>query len=206
MEIILGVIGIIIIGIVIGLSSRAQKIADVKPITFYPFAKIGFLYGIIPVFPWFARNTESRSFYVMFTEKSKYDHGDDNNHDWNKGGGESYDLLSNHIDAFMWGWRYNQVKNLVEVCLYCHVNGNRVIYKKNGSEVLMEIPLNKLTYISFRRSPVTKTYRMAVSYDDSISEAELPYTHDKRSRKTIAPYFGGDQTPPNKLTIHYQKN
>jgi len=195
---------IFIIGALIILINNGQKNILMQKYVHYSFTHTAFKWGALPVLPWFARNRQTKSWAVMFTPKSFYDHNSDDNHDWNKGGGTSFDLMSNHIDSLMWAWRINQKNRTVELAAYHHINGQRVVAKINGSEVLLSLPLDKesMVNISYRIDYNNKQYIWAFSSDDNVVNCFVPFSHDKTPKKSIAPYFGGNKKPSNKLSLY----
>ena len=214
MVIFISAIVVFLIGATILLFYRAQKEVDVTKVVHYPGIAIGFRYGFIPILPWIARKSLTKTWYCLFTDKAYYDHGNDNNHDWNKGGGDSFDWLSNHVDSCMWAWRINQKKQLVEFTAYCHVDGNRVIAKKKNSEVIYShsITAPQLIQITRRIDYDKKLYSFTWSMYEpnskpvALASVEVPFNHSKRVKKTISPFFKTDTKLSKAIAFFMQKS
>ena len=63
--------------------------------------------------------------------------------DWNKLWGLSFNLLTNHKDSVMIGWRYNHGTRKTEFNAYCHIDG-KTIY----SPPIFEAPVGENVYTS----------------------------------------------------------
>lgn len=67
--------------------------------------------------------------YFRFTEDSKYNHGNENQLDFNKLIGRKKCLVRPHRNSDMVGWRYNPDKDQFELLAYRHIN-NEVFFSR----------------------------------------------------------------------------
>lgn len=170
-----------------------------------PKGKHAFLLnGWLPVIPMITRDTTQVAWQVRFDTSYYLPFPD--SWDWNKGGGLSYDLHTNHTDSAMWGWRYND--GMFELCVYCHVEGKRIV-ATNGkpgvvgdAEVMLRAIAGQEVLITMRVDRVNKRYRFAFSQGRNVTECWVPFEHSKRLSRTIGPWFGGNRAAPEDVTLY----
>lgn len=141
------------------------------------------------------------SYRVWFSPSCAYTLPGREGEDWNKGGGVSFDLFTNHTDSVMWSWRYNPATDLMELGLYCHVDGKVVRAKPHGTEVLATVPRGHEIEIRLTIGRNLKAYGMEVGDSGAI----IPYTHDKRTARTINAWFGGNLPAPHDMSVHIER-
>ena len=150
---------------------------------------------------------------VKFSHLSKYDLSGVDQRDWNKGGGLSFNFLTNHIDGAMWAWRYNLEDNLFDVGVYCHVDGKRVVSKglepwadPNDAEVLLKVRTDTMFTVAMVIDWIEKEYHFTFSVGDHYKAgADVPFDHDRRFARTIGTWFGGNQKAPHKVSIEMNR-
>lgn len=176
-----------------------------------PKGKHAFLLdGWLPVIPMLTRDTTQAAWRVRFDDAYHLPYPD--NRDWNKGGGLSFDLHTNHTDSAMWAWRWNAEDGVFELAAYGHVEGRRIV-ATNGKpriseddEVMMTARSGEEVLITMRVDRVNSRYRFAFSQGRNICECWVPFEHSKRTSRTIGPWFGGNRTAPNRITLYIERN
>lgn len=137
---------------------------------------------------------------VQFDKNAKYDLEGVDQKDWNKGGGISYSLFSNHKNSIMWAWRYDTFAEMFEFSGYTHNRGQvqksePAIFKvAPGESVSIFIRIESdLTFFEFRSSNQAKVFSMETPKRRSLA-------------RVIGAWFGGNQAAPKKLSfLQYQK-
>lgn len=87
-----------------------------------------------PVQIWQPGKFSSIEYIVRFDETIRYKLPGEEQWDWLKGGGVSFDLFTNHRNSAMWGFRYNPDTDKVELNAYAHIKGKNY-YTKPLAEV-----------------------------------------------------------------------
>lgn len=128
--------------------------------------------------------------------------------DWNKGGGFSFDMLTNHEDSFMWGWRWNAEAQAHELCAYCHIGGVRKI-AQNGKEapdpadreVMLRVPLGQ----KFRVLVEVRNgaYWFVFASGRAANRCFVTHAHKKKWVRRVGPWFGGNRAAPNDMELFY---
>lgn len=77
-----------------------------------------------PLQIWQPGKFESVEYTVRFDETIRYSLPGEEQEDWLKGGGVSFNLFTNHKNSTMWGFRYNPKFDKVELNAYAHIDGN----------------------------------------------------------------------------------
>lgn len=143
--------------------------------------------------------------------------------DWLKGGGISFNLISNFEDAIMWVFRYNYITNKIEHTAYLRINGNLVKGVLNESdyeqikqpnnkskhwwgtdEVLFELSHNQIGICEVNIDYTTKQYIFSFYTQDNINEkivAKYPFFHNNTTTRDIGLYFGGTILPYSEMQI-----
>lgn len=169
------------------------------------------LFGWIPVAPQFVKRPTLISWLVRFDEGCDYLLPGADQQDWNKGGGVSFDLLTNHIDSAMWAWRYNPALELVELAMYAHVDGLRWVARNeirpSEGEVLNRIAIGETARISLKIDWEGGNYDMSMQVvgDNESYTGNIQFTHDKQMGRMIGTWFGGNNAAPNKMNIYIKR-
>lgn len=147
--------------------------------------------------------------YVM-RDPSRPDGLHEDQWDWNKGCGFSYDLLTNHKDSVMWSWRYNPLTQLIEVGLYAHVDGKALKFGKPlasvaiGDAVEINLSVNYegkyyfMEFIAYRGTQIAELM-------EATRENRVDFTHKKCLVREINPWFGGQQKAPQRMSIQVDR-
>ena len=151
------------------------------------------IYGMATPAPVIRRGVKNVAWTVCFDKNCAYTLPGADQRDWNKGGGLSFasallskEMLSNHVDSAMWGWRYNPLTGLIELTAYCHIDGKRpflqqTMYSQHHAGVDGEVCLE----LKFGQKASSRhfVYKMSeVRADLSVwRDGELP-DHGIRSR------------------------
>jgi hypothetical protein len=156
---------------------------------------------VVPTIPRPVKVPETVTWEVIF-HNPEYALGYPDQRDWNKGGGYSFDLLDNHRNSFMWGWRWNPEDRVVDATGYAHVNNQVVkedynlfqVEKKEPFRVNITILPNQYVYV----------FQTESGKDLLIT---LPHNNDPgdRSGKTITPTFGGNRVPNKIVSFSLKK-
>lgn len=127
-------------------------------------------------------------FTVRFWPSCRYDFkGDADQLDWNKGGGWSYNLFSNHVLSNMWAWRYAPENDKIQFGHYCHID--RKVVK---TETIFEANINTLVPGILDTSSSRKEFSLIIGSAENIFEVgRLP-----EISRMIWGYFGGDNNSP----------
>lgn len=169
------------------------------------------LAGWIPVMPRIIKRPTLISWIICFGDGCDYLLPGADQQDWNKGGGISFDLLTNHIDSIMWAWRYNPALELVEMSMYAHVDGLRWVARNelrpSEGEVLNRVAIGENARISLKIDWDECNYDMNIQVvgEDESYPGIIPFTHDKHTGRTIGAWFGGNNPAPNKMSIYIER-
>ena len=121
--------------------------------------------------------------------------------DWNKGAGVSFNLFTNHKNSWMWAWRYNPETNKFEVTYYIH-DGNE-IYK--GDTEFVEVDPGQDFVVMMSKHD--NTYHCAIQVGNIIKHLCVKYKgKHKRLGREINPWFGGNRKAPNKISFYMKKH
>lgn len=175
--------------------------------------KIG---GILPAVPVVRRGIERVEWRVKFAPNCAYSLTGVDQGDWNKGGGVSFDLLENHQDAAMWGWRYNPLTGLIELTAYCHINGKRPFLKGSAysqshpgvsGEVCLEVEFGMEAVVTLVIGRKEKRYDLYFAIAGGKQyKVGVPYTHNKTMGRIIHPWFGGNNAAPHRMDIDIKRS
>jgi len=170
--------------------------------------KIG---GILPPVPVVRKGIERVEWRVKFAPNCAYSLLGPDQMDWNKGGGVSFDLLTNHQDAAMWAWRYNPLTGVIEMTAYCHIDGKRPFLKGSSysqshpgvsGEVCLEVELGVEAVVTLLIGRKEKRYDLYFGLKGGRQyQVGVPYNHDKTIGRIINPWFGGNNTAPHRMDI-----
>lgn len=138
---------------------------------------------------------------VYFPESAMYIHGDNDQFDWNKGGGFSFDPFTNHKNSFMWAWRFNPSTLEFEVTHYVH-DGDK-IYK--GDDKFLSVSPGKKLLITIDVYENKYSYWFMSGNNLEVNIVE----HNNRQRRCareINPWFGGNKKAPSALSFWMKKS
>lgn len=137
---------------------------------------------------------------VVFDDSFAYDIGEDQL-DVNKLFGFGYLNGLHHKDSARYGWNYKKETGRAVLWAYCYVNGVR--------QMVELCSVNKYTKVRLSIRIVNKHYVFTVNdgYNEwhTIGWAEIPFTHDKKTKYKLGCYFGGNRTATHKTTIKISK-
>lgn len=180
------------------------------------------LWGHLIPAPVIRRDVKAQSWTVRFDESCAYTLPGAEQRDWNKGGGVSFDLLTNHTDAAMWGWRWNPGTRRIEMTAYCHINGKRpflqsslyskkrYLYSPNNDidgEVCLECKIGDTIRISLQvdREESRYDYNFMVIGSNESWPVGVAFTHSKRWSRVIHPWFGGNAPAPHNMDLYLER-
>lgn len=146
--------------------------------------------------PWLVNPVEV-SRRVCFSFSAKYDIGYNDQQDHNKLFGVSYGRI--HRNSARFGWRYDPLVNKFIISAYCYLNGERVMTD------LCEAVANHwydCYIITYGR---TYIFRIMNERGDILCTEHISKGHNKKLCLLLGPYFGGNQTAPNTMTIQMKK-
>ena len=182
------------------------------------------LWGAVPVAPAIRKNIQRVEWLVRFDRNCAYELLGADRKDWNKGGGVSFatsvlskEMLDNHTDAAMWGWRYNPHTGLVELTAYCHIDGKRPFLKYNpyagakglkDGEVCLEVGFNQAAKIVLEVDWKNKTYRFTFHVHSTTAKypVGVAFNHGKRWGRLIGLWFGGNNSAPQKMDVFLSRH
>lgn len=141
-------------------------------------------------FPWIPRiywNKDDYNWNVIFTNSCKYDHGTNDQLDWNKLVG-----ISNHLnprkDSLRIVWRYNKETDLFEIALYTEKNKEFTAVEIASIKANEKLTINLKCYVTYALVEVKDKLFMA-------SFQKEPLT------LRLNPYFGGNLPAPHKMKL-----
>lgn len=174
--------------------------------------KIG---GVLPSYPSVRKNIERVEWRVRFAPNCAYSLAGPDQLDWNKGGGVSFDLLENHTDAAMWGWRYNPLVGVIELTAYFHLDGKRPFLKTNpyslshpgvSGEVCLEVEPEIEAVVTLLIGRKEKRYDLYFALAGGKAyQVGVPYTHNKTVGRIINAWFGGNNAAPHRMDIDIKR-
>lgn len=164
------------------------------------------------------RLRRSRSYRLkirMWGEGLVYDHGNEDNLDWNKLAGGSFSWFQPHGRAYMVVWRYNALHHAIELTPYYHnIKGDTSRFKKVGrfagyvdekNTILLAIALDgsvelEVAHKIAGRSVETTITGPSLSENAALTD-KVEYSKRGAFHSIINPYFGGNQKAKN--PIHF---
>ena len=145
------------------------------------------------------------SWEVAFSPSCRYNLPGADQDDWNKGGGVSFDLLTNHTDSVMWAWRYNPGTDKIELGLYCHVDGRREIaIDVRGRQALLSVAIGEIVTVELEVEDSAYAMRFDCLSSETVTAA-IPFTHRKKTIRTINPWFGGNNPAPHTMNLYLHR-
>jgi hypothetical protein len=140
---------------------------------------------------------EDLSYQWRFDDSARYDHGDNDQYDWNKLTGLSYSLLNSHYNSAMVSWRYNLDRKTIELSAYYHKS--KIVIRR---QPLLEVNVHDTFYTEIIPNTLDSTIIVRVSTAATTAEDTLKYniSLDQDSRE-IWPWFGGNKEAPLDITL-----
>ena len=126
--------------------------------------------------------------HVMFLPNCRYFIEGNDVYDINKLIGVGY-LPTHHKHSARFGWRYNKVKDKIELHAYCYVNGLRI------TQFMCDVNIGSRIKISIRID--TNKY----VFDAGSFETSIVHNNNHQFQYLLKPYFGGNKTAPQNMTI-----
>ena len=137
---------------------------------------------------------------IWFDSSSIYVHPEsDDQIDWNKGGGWSFDLLTNHNNSVMWAWRWTPELQAFEISAYAHISRERFLF---DTPYLIVKPYEKF-FVTIREYE-PKTWRVTLRDSDNAIYKEVKFSTQGKKARRIEPWFGGNNPSPHDGKM-YQK-
>ena len=160
-----------------------------RPVMYGPIKRLKHFKGII--------------YTVFFDESIKYDLGDSDQLDWNKGGGISYKLWSNNVESSMWGWRWNLNKEKVELTAYSNSRqfkrGRMMGNTKLREQVMLELDVYEKGTIIMQPSSTHKN-TMSFQFKNGLGKLKNTVMHPISPKaewtRQFGPWFGGNEEAP----------
>lgn len=146
---------------------------------------------------WKNDNKISQTWY--FDTNCAYEHGDENQKDWNKLTGLAWDAFSNHVNSAMVGWRWDPDLDLMNLNAYYHVDGQRTFTQTLISVDLEEHFTIAICKINDNQVDITITDSEGVTVSHS---QEFPAGLQDRSR-VIWTWFGGTYPANHYMTLRF---
>ncbi len=140
------------------------------------------------------RFNTSLAFKCIFSNNCKYDLQDSNQFDVNKLYGLGWGFKGPLYNSYRIGWRYNAIKDKIELFLFIQENKTRTLKYLDAVELNQEFTVrmivdnnNLLVYLYLQgQQTITASYQFK-------SIGKILYR--------CFPYFGGDQTAPDTMNI-----
>jgi hypothetical protein len=117
--------------------------------------------------------------------------------DINKLWGVGFFCGGHHVDSARFGWRYSRNIDMISLYAYAYVDGERIAHHITdvplGREVETDLTLALGSYwfeVKNPHSPLRRTYLV-----------NIPFTHNKRWAYALGPYFGGNKTATNHISV-----
>lgn len=157
---------------------------------------------------WCLKNNRIRKDWrIKFTDSCKYNHGDEDQLDWNKLCGIDFESpFSTMRDTLMCGWRYNPQTDLFELNLYTHYNGDRWF-----SDTVATVKANEEFEVMLVQGPQTKDdfsqWTLMITKRDGSSGIEHRFNINSKFKwaTEINFYFGGNKTAPHNMFIYKEQ-
>lgn len=139
---------------------------------------------------------------VKFLSSCEYNHGDNDQYDWNKVIG----LIHGTYYSARWGWRWNLDNSKIEIAPYIH-DGSTFPTLPNSS-MWSQVPLNVWVNLTVMVDRANKSYTFVLKYNGNTT------THTISLSNTIELiygtynfydllWFGGTKNAPHEISIEY---
>tara|TARA_R110000822_G_scaffold25937_5_gene78461 strand:+ start:3309 stop:3845 length:537 start_codon:yes stop_codon:yes gene_type:complete len=149
---------------------------------------------------WVRWGKYSFRYTVTMGKGNRYNLGDVDQFDWNKGGGIANYLWSNFKMTAMWAFRYNINTNVFEMCGYFHVNDD-IYYPGRGFNPtqIARVGVGETVTIDVT---MAKRKMSVVIYDDDMNVMQTYNVSKPKHRRfcrEVGAWFGGNETAPTDL-------
>ena len=138
---------------------------------------------------------------VSFNDDCRYILPHPHDQSWNKLCGESFCLLTNHRESAMIGWRYEVGLGVIALTTYYHIEGRRVIGKRNDSEILMLLPFGVEVDLPLNIDYNLKKYTWQVGNVVDVQD----FTHSRKWTREIGSWFGGPIAAPKPMSLYKRR-
>jgi hypothetical protein len=143
-------------------------------------------------------------YYAMFNENTKYNFNDDDQFDYNKLTGGSFNFVNHLIDAFILGWRYNAKEDVFEVIDYWHHSGSRFIGADNKAIPVLKVKPNEVFTYWWELKGNEIVFSIKTQTGPVITRT-MAYNTTGKVFKEIGAWFGGNRNAPSNLEVHILK-
>ncbi|MGB0925526.1 MAG: hypothetical protein ACPGTS_02355 [Minisyncoccia bacterium] len=130
-----------------------------------------------------------------FHESCRYDHGNDDQFDWNKLTGITFSIDPLQ-ETVMLAWRYNVEKGMIELAAYYHVKGDR-----RFSDVLATVRIGETASATISVDYKRKQYTVETTVDFESNLSYRSFSHNRKLARRIQPWFGGNKPAPQTMTF-----
>lgn len=147
----------------------------------------------------------------LFTDSCAYAQPYPNHKDWEKLIGLSLHLLTNHRNSIMVSYRYNPDSKRIELGVYTHIAGERIIQKtRTGSEVFVDCKIGAGAKIVFdfmnKGDYAQNNIAVTITTPDQYGFTEVNFPIDiNRKTRVINPYIGKDGREALQDTYFWRK-
>lgn len=143
---------------------------------------------------------------IRFDSTCRYDLGDEDQEDMNKLFGLGYFSgfkSITHTDSARFGWNYNKEKDVIQIFSYCYVNSQRLY---NYSKPICYCNIDE-DYEFCLGISMSNYHFIVWDKDDVLSKGSesIPYNHSKKLSFLLTPWFGGNESAPNDMSIYMEK-
>lgn len=147
-------------------------------------------------------NIKPRHLFVgaIFDQEATYTLNRGDQWDWNKGGGLSFNLLTNHRRSAMYAWRWNPETIRFEFTDYIHdgreiIKGTQIFSARAGEPVSIWIYFkSRAIFYRFTSGNETKSYFVPVKFSPGFIA------------RRIGAWFGGNRPAPRNLEFTEYQN
>lgn len=139
---------------------------------------------------------------ITFDESCIYDHGDNDQWDWNKLIGVKSCYFNPQKDSLMVGWRWNTIKDRLELTYYYHDNEEKAWFNDRGVFFINKAELKDSLII---------TMQLGISITElTIESRNFKYTTAFKSPIgetgwLIRDWFGGQKAAPHTMIKEIKK-
>ena len=141
-----------------------------------------------------------KGWWITIDESCRYELGGEDQNDWNKLAGLSFNLLNNHQNSAMFGWRWNPVTQVFEINVYCHIAG-----KVEMSETIFKTPANKefaaWLEMDYKRNTVNFHIYAGTPADYEKVETTVAFKSLPIITREIGAWFGGNNPAPHQMIL-----
>lgn len=124
--------------------------------------------------------------------------GDQDQLDWNKIGGVSFNLFSNTKNSIIGGWRSNPITRKIELTIYRHVAGN-ILKGNDDGEVMMTVDPFDVIELTIWPQLNGRFFCAQLQHDDQVIMIPVEYPEVKKIGRRIGMWFGGANNSPGEF-------